>query len=885
MNDRKKTKEQLIHELAGVYNRISELEQSVALHKQMDDTLQASEIRYRRLFETAQDGILILDAGTGRIIDVNPFLVNMLGYSHEEFLGKRLWEIGPFKDTEASRDSFNKLQTQGYVRYEDLPLQTKDGRHMEVEFVSNVYQVNQNQVIQCNIRDITARKRAEEALQKAKEELENRVLERTAELRNANDQLQLELIERKRAEKYAHKETDRMNFLLEIYLNAPKLTDRELYDYVLEKAVSLTNSSIGFFHLVNDDQLTIELGTWNSETLRNCSVSYDDHYPIDLAGNWVDCIRLKKQVVYNDYQNSPNQKGFPEGHYPVQRFMSIPVLEQDKVRIIFGVGNKAEDYDDHDVVQLQLVANEMFKILMQRQAEEAQQKSEERYRMLFNSITDALFVLEIKADGSPGHFLEVNDVACDRLGYSRDELLTMSPSDIDAPASDSGVDLLHLLTEQLTNGQNRIFEQVHIAKDGHRIPVEINARTFDMQGRLVNIKLARDISHRKQTEEEKKRLEIQLIQAQKIEALGKLAGGIAHDFKNILQPILLNAELISDLNPYGKQEREYLDEIIEAAQLGKNLVRQINQFGTRKKMYLKPIALGRIVQDALTFIKRSLPPRITFRQWVKAKESLVKADPTQIYQLIINLCMNAVQAMNQGKGFLGVSLKETEVAVGSPAIVSDLNPGKYVLLTVRDSGCGISPEIQDRIFDPFFTTQNISKGTGLGLAVVHEVIQNADGSVLLHSEIGKGTRFKVFFPLYVEAQDMLIIPGPQITGQGEDILLVDDNTADLRSIHQLLVHLGFNVTSTSDPQKALNIFRNKPDKFVLLITDQVMPRMKGIELASKVLEIREDVPVIVCSGSEEAIQELQNSRTDIHAYIHKPFSKTQLMEAMQRVLS
>jgi CheY-like chemotaxis protein len=132
---------------------------------------------------------------------------------------------------------------------------------------------------------------------------------------------------------------------------------------------------------------------------------------------------------------------------------------------------------------------------------------------------------------------------------------------------------------------------------------------------------------------------------------------------------------------------------------------------------------------------------------------------------------------------------------------------------------------------------------------------------------------------------MLIIPGPQITGQGEDILLVDDNTADLRSIHQLLVHLGFNVTSTSDPQKALNIFRNKPDKFVLLITDQVMPRMKGIELATKVLEIREDVPVIVCSGSEEAIQELQNSRTDIHAYIHKPFSKTQLMEAMQRVLS
>jgi two-component system, cell cycle sensor histidine kinase and response regulator CckA len=716
MEDKNKSKEKLIEELAESHKRISDLEQSASEHNQTDDILQASEIRYRRLFETAQDGILILDADTGLIIDVNPFLVNMLGYSHEEFLGKRLWEIGPFRDTKASKDSFHKLQTEKYVRYEDLPLQTKDGRHIEVEFVSNVYLVNQNQVIQCNIRDITARKVAEEALQKAKEELEKRVLERTTELRNANDQLQLDLI-------------------------------------------------------------------------------------------------------------------------------------------------------------------------MQRLAEQALQKSEERYRMLFNSITDALFVLEVKADGSPGRFLEVNDVACDRLGYSRDELLTMSPSDIDAPASESGVDLLPLLSEQLTNGQSRIFEQVHIAKDGHRVPVEINARTFDMQGRLVNIKLARDISRRKQTEEEKKRLEIQLIQAHKIEALGKLAGGIAHDFKNILQPILINAELLSDLNPYGKQEREYLDEIIEAVQLGKNLVRQINQFGTRKKMYLKPIDLGQIVQDALTFIKRTLPPRITFRQWVNSKGSLVKTDPTQIYQLIINLCMNGVQAMNKGKGFLGVSLKETEVAVGCPAIVSDLNPGKYMLLTVRDTGCGISPEIQDRIFDPFFTTHHTGKGTGLGLSVVHEVIQNAEGSVLLHSGIGKGTKFKVFFPLYVETQEMLNILGPQMSGQGKDVLLVDDNIADLKSIHQLLVHLGYQVISTSDPQKALGIFRTEPDKFVLLITDQVMPRMKGLELATKVREIRVDVPIIICSGSEEALQELQNSRTDIHAYIHKPFSKAQLLDAMHRVLS
>ena len=177
----------------------------------------------------------------------------------------------------------------------------------------------------------------------------------------------------------------------------------------------------------------------------------------------------------------------------------------------------------------------------------------------------------------------------------------------------------------------------------------------------------------KQAEEEKTRLEIQLIQARKIEALGKFSSVIAHDFKNILQPILINAELLSDLNLYEKQEQEYLDEIIEAAQLGKNLVSRINQFDNGNKICLKPITLRGIVQEALTFIKRSLPVRITFRQWVNAQESRVRADPTQFYQLIVNLCMNSVQAMSRGKGFLGVSLKETEVAAGCPALVSDLD--------------------------------------------------------------------------------------------------------------------------------------------------------------------------------------------------------------------
>ncbi|MGD0211392.1 MAG: ATP-binding protein [Desulfomonilia bacterium] len=410
------------------------------------------------------------------------------------------------------------------------------------------------------------------------------------------------------------------------------------------------------------------------------------------------------------------------------------------------MGNKVEEYDDHDIDQLQLVAYEMLKVMKQRRSDDALLKSEESYHMLFNSITDAIFVHEVKADGTSGLFLEVNNVACERLGYSREELLAMSPVDINAPASESGTDNM-LTLKQLATAKNVVFEQVHVTKDQRRISVEINSCKVSLHGCLCVISLVRDITDRKQAEEEKKRLETQLIQAQKMEALGTLAAGIAHDFNNIIQPILINSELISDTLPLGTQEREYLDVIIDAAQLGKNFVRQIKAFGSGKKVPSKPIALGPVVRDALIFFKRSLPHDIKFRQRITTKETLVQTDPTQVHQLILNLCGNAIQAMNPGKGSLDVFLKETEVTSVTPALVNNLKPGKYMKLTVCDTGCGIGPETRDRIFDPFFTTRKARMGTGLGLAIAHEVVKNAQGSILLHSEVGKGTRFEIYFPL------------------------------------------------------------------------------------------------------------------------------------------
>lgn len=250
------------------------------------------------------------------------------------------------------------------------------------------------------------------------------------------------------------------------------------------------------------------------------------------------------------------------------------------------------------------------------------------------------------------------------------------------------------------------------------------------------------------SEEDRLRHASQSVQTQRIEALGKLAGVLGHEFKNILQSILINAELVADMIVDGTPEREYINQIIEAALRGKDLVGRINSPGMRRKDPQNPVDARLIVQDSLNFLHRCLRQDITFRQWLGAGKCPILVDPAQLRQVVSNLYMNALEAMAGGKGFLGVSLKRTRIPETMPALVSDLAPGEYAQLTVRDTGVGISPEIMDRIFDPFFTTGPRGQKTGLGLSVVYAVVSNAQGSIWVQSAAGQGTRFKVFFPLW-----------------------------------------------------------------------------------------------------------------------------------------
>jgi PAS domain S-box-containing protein len=326
--------------------------------------------------------------------------------------------------------------------------------------------------------------------------------------------------ERKKAEENFHKEVKRESFLLELYKSAPQLTDKELYECALDRAVCLTDSNIGFFHIISDDQKTIILNTWNSEALKTCKTSFKTHYPVEQAGNWTYCIQAKGPVVYNDFEHSPNRKGFPEGHVSIKRFISIPVFDEDKAKFIFGVGNKIEEYDDHDVLQIQSVANELYKIITQRHWEQAlkeahnnlEKKVEERtselknaygivkesetkFRELFNQATEMLSLTELNEDSTIKRYIEVNEAASKRLGYNKDELLNIAPLDLYLDSQS----LLNMIAELFEKGYS-IAENIQVAKGGRQIPVELYTTLFKLRGKNIVLSISRDIRERNKVE-------------------------------------------------------------------------------------------------------------------------------------------------------------------------------------------------------------------------------------------------------------------------------------------------------------------------------------------------------------------------------------------------
>lgn len=398
------------------------------------------------------------------------------------------------------------------------------------------------------------------------------------------------------------------------------------------------------------------------------------------------------------------------------------------------------------------------------------------------------------------------------------------------------------------------------------------------------LSLEEQVSRGKQAEDDRRDLEIQLIQAQKMESLGTLAGGIAHDFNNILSPIIGYTEMMLADVPEDSVPRKYLSAILKATNRARDLVQQILAFSRPTEPERKPVMIQPMIEEALKLLRSCLPATIEIRQTIGDGFGMVEADPTQIHQMVMNLGTNAYHAMREKGGLLEVTLEETKIGPGD-LIYPTMAIGSYLKLTVRDTGHGMERALLKRIFDPYYTTKKNGEGTGLGLSIVKGIVDNHGGTITVESEPDHGTVFHIYLPRIINAvSEHSAMPSSILPEGNEHILLVDDELPVLQMGKEMLENLGYDVTIRSSSPDAFITFRNHPNRFDIVITDMTMSMMTGDKLAEELLTIRPDIPIILCTGFNETISEDRAMLLGIREFIMKPMAMNQIANTLRKVL-
>jgi len=522
-------------------------------------------------------------------------------------------------------------------------------------------------------------------------------------------------------------------------------------------------------------------------------------------------------------------------------------------------------------------------ITERKRAEEKLRESEERYRLLFEMESDAI----VMADAETLQHMDVNRAALDLYGYSREEFLALKSTDVSAEPERTQA-AMHNFT-----GTVKVPLRYHRNKDGKVFPVEITANFFDMHGHRIMLAAIRDITERKRAEEERARLETQLRQAQKMEAIGHLAGGIAHDFNNILTGIIGYITLAVQQMEQGRSEKlnNYLAHIYQAGQRARDLIQQMLTFSRGQRSEPKPLTLAPLVKEALKLLDSTLPSTIEFHSTFAASLPSVMLDPIQVEQILMNLCINARDAMN-GKGIITISLHAASYENTPCSSCRQTVSGHFVELAVSDTGPGIAPEVVERMFEPFYTTKEVGKGSGMGLSTVHGIMHEYGGHILVETTSEKGSSFRLLFrPLQPtqNAKNDITRQAPDTTETAKrlhgHVLVVDDEPLVAEFMQDLLESWGLVVTVYGSSLDARAGFANDPQGFNLVVLDQIMPRLTGLELAQQILIVRPDIPIILYTGYSETLTERQVKTLGIRALVMKPVNVDTFFTLVSRLLS
>ena len=583
----------------------------------------------------------------------------------------------------------------------------------------------------------------------------------------------------------------------------------------------------------------------------------------------------------------------------------------------FGIARDITRYK-----QAQEALKELNTTLEQRVIDrtEALRESEESVRHLIQFAPAPIYEIDFRGP----KFRSVNDVMIREFGYSREEFLSMNPFDL---LDEEGMKIFQDRIEKTLSGEkvDEMIDYKLIAKDGREIYGALNVKLIYEDGKPIgalvvghdlterklleeelrkyrdrleelvrdrtieleekNRKLKEEMARREKAEGEARRIEAQLAQAQRIEALDKFAGGIAHDLNNILSPIIVNIETLLEEEPPGSIRHDILEETLKAAYRQRDLIKKILSFGRRNEQVLKPIRIRPLLEETLAFLRSSLPSTITIRQRFEAQSDTIIGDPVQIQQIILNLCQNAADAIEDQKGTIEVKVKNT--ILKSVHGHKGIKEGEYLKIDVKDDGAGMSPEVVGKIFDPFFTTKSLGKGTGMGLPIAYGIVKSHGGTITVESREGKGSLFKVYLPVSKVKHKALSSKnsGSQPERCKGKILLVDDEEFLLSSLRRALGKAGYEVTSSGSSVEAFSLFTSNPYEFDLVITDMTMPEMTGMELAGKLMKLRPGIPVILCTGFNDAISQEEAKLQGIRQLLLKPVGAGDLKKIIHRILN